>query len=78
MEAETALVGAESRVELHTVALVNLAHALVVLPDNAELDDALRDRGNFESLLVLRVLLKKGGGVEGGDKLWTELVRTYQ
>ena len=43
MEAETALVGTESGVELHAVSLLDLALALVVLPDNAELDDALGD-----------------------------------
>jgi hypothetical protein len=64
VETETTLVWAESRVELHTVALVDLALALVVLPDDAELDDALRDRGDLEGLLVLGVLLE-----EGGDKL---------
>lgn len=63
METETALVGTESRVELHTVTLVDLALALVVLPDNAELDDALRDGGNLEGLLVFRVLLEEGGGL---------------
>lgn len=61
MEAETTLVRTESRVELHTVALVDLALALVVLPDDAELDDALGDGDNLESLLVLGVLLEERG-----------------
>ena len=69
VETETALVGTESRVELHPVTLVDLALALVVLPDNAELDDALGDGGNLEGLLVLGVLLEEGGGLEGGDEL---------
>jgi hypothetical protein len=69
VETETTLVWAESRVELHTVALVDLALALVVLPDDAELDDALRDRGDLEGLLVLGVLLEEGGVLKGGDKL---------
>lgn len=43
VEAETALVGAQRRVELDAVAAVDLELALVVLPDDAELDDALRD-----------------------------------
>ena len=70
VETETALVGAEGRVELHTVTPVDLALALVVLPDNAELDDALRDRGHLECLPVLGVLLEDGGGFEGGDELY--------
>lgn len=43
MEPETALVGAQRRVELHAVAAVDLELAAVVLPDDAELDDALGD-----------------------------------
>lgn len=69
MEAETALVGTESRVELHAVSLLDLALALVVLPDNAELDDALGDGDDLEGLLVFGVLGEKGGGLEGGDEL---------
>jgi hypothetical protein len=69
VETKTALVRTESGVELHTVALVDLALALVVFPDNTELDDTLGDGDNFESLLVLGVLLEKGGGLEGGDEL---------
>ena len=69
VETETTLVRTESRVELHTVTLVDLALALVVLPDNTELDDALGDGGNLEGLLVLGVLLEKRGGLEGGDEL---------
>ena len=70
MEAETALVGTESRVELHAVSLLDLALALVVLPDNAELDDALGDGDDLESLLVFGVLGEEGGGLEGGDELY--------
>ena len=69
MEAETALVGTESRVELHAVSLLDLALALVVLPDNAELDDALGDGDDLKSLLVFGVLGEEGGGLEGGDEL---------
>ena len=69
METETTLVRTESRVELHAVTLVDLALALVVLPDNAELDDTLGDGDNLEGLLVLGVLLEEGGGLQGGDEL---------
>jgi hypothetical protein len=69
VETETALVGTKSGVELHTVTLIDLALALVVLPDNTELDDTLGNGGNLEGLLVLGVLLEEGGGFEGGDEL---------
>jgi hypothetical protein len=45
---------------LHTVALLDLALALVILPDNAELDDALGDRDDLEGLLVFGVLGEEG------------------
>jgi len=41
VEAETALVWTKGRVELDSVALVDLAFALVVLPDDTELNDSL-------------------------------------
>jgi hypothetical protein len=69
MEAETTLVRAECRVELHAIALVDLAFALVVLPHNAELDDALGDRDDLEGLSVFGVLLEQAGVLEGGDEL---------
>lgn len=69
MESETTLVRAQRRVELHTVALVDLAFALVILPNNTELNDSLGDRGDLEGLAVLGVLLEDAGGIEGGDKL---------
>lgn len=70
MESETALVRAQSGIELDAVSFVDLALALVVLPDNAELDDALRDSGDLESLPVLGVLLEDGRVLKGGDELW--------
>jgi hypothetical protein len=69
VEAETALVGTESRVELHAVSLLDLALALVVLPDNTELDDALGDGDDLEGLFVFGVLGEEGGGLKGGDEL---------
>ena len=42
MEAQAALVGADSAVRLHAVAAVDLHLALVVLPRHAEHHDALR------------------------------------
>lgn len=59
VEAQATFVGAKGRVELYTVALLNLALALVILPDNAELDDALGHGHDFKSLLILWILLEK-------------------
>jgi hypothetical protein len=69
VETETTLVGTEGRVELDAVALVDVAVALVVFPDDAELDDALGDGDNLKGLLVLGVLLKDGGALKGGGEL---------
>jgi hypothetical protein len=43
MESEAALVWAKGRVELDTISAVDLGLSLVVLPDDAELDDSLGD-----------------------------------
>lgn len=69
MKTETTLVRAKSRVELDTISLVDLADALVVFPDHAELDDALGNRDNLQSLLVLGVLLEERGLFQGGNEL---------
>lgn len=53
VETETTLIGAESRVELDTIATVHMRLSLVVLPDDTELDDALWDlfiADGFESV----------------------------
>jgi hypothetical protein len=70
METETALVGAEDRIELDAVSAVYLDLVLVVFPDNAELDDAFWDCGDFESFSVFWVLLEESRVLEGGGKLW--------
>ena len=69
MQPQTTLIGAKSRVELHTVSAVDLQVAFIVLPDDTELNDALGDRNNLESRLVLRVLLEEGTVLESRDKL---------
>lgn len=58
MESETSLVWTESRVELDTETTVDLDLALVVLPRDTELDDALWDGSNLEGALVFWVLLE--------------------
>lgn len=60
VESQTTFVGAQGRVELHAVTLVDDALALVILPHDAELDDALGDRDDLKGLLVLGVLLEDG------------------
>jgi hypothetical protein len=69
VQTETTLVWAEGRVELNSVAAVDLDLVLVVLPDNAELDDALRDGDDLESSLVFGMLFEEGAVFEGGDQL---------
>lgn len=46
--------------------------ALVILPDNAELNHALGDGDNLESLAVLGLLLEESGVLEGGSELCSE------
>ena len=48
---------------------VDLRLALVVLPDDAELDNTLRNGGNLEGGTVLGVLLEEGAVLKGADKL---------
>ena len=74
MQAEAALVGAERGVELHAEGIVDLDFALVVLPHDAELDDALGDGDDFEGVAVFGVLLEERAVLEGGGKLWWELL----
>jgi hypothetical protein len=65
VQAETTLVWAEGRVELNSVAAVDLDLVLVVLPDNAELDDALGDGDDLEGSLVFGVLFEESAVFEG-------------
>ena len=41
----------------------------VILPDNTELNNALRDGDDLEGLAVLGLLLEEGGVLEGGSEL---------
>ena len=58
MESETTLVWAKGRIELNAISTVYLGLELVIFPDDAELDDPLRDRNDLESFLVFRVLFE--------------------
>jgi hypothetical protein len=69
VETETTLVGAEGGVELDTETAVDLDLTLIILPDNAELNNALGDGDDLEGLAVLRLLLEKSGVLEGRGEL---------
>jgi hypothetical protein len=69
MEAEAALVWAKGRVELDAVPAIELEVALVVLPNDAELDDALGNRDDGQSSLELWVLLKERAIFERAGEL---------
>ena len=77
MEPQATLVGTESRVELNTVTPVDVELSLVVLPDNTELDDTLRNGNNGKALLKLGVNLEELGGLESGDKLAVGLLEFW-
>ena len=55
---------------MHAEGIVDLDLALVVLPHDAELDDALGDGDDFEGVAVFGVLLEERAVLEGGGKLW--------
>ena len=74
VQTEATLVGAESGVELDAVAAVDLELASIVLPDDAELEDTLGDRGDLESGAVLGELLEEGAVLEGAGKLVVRLL----
>lgn len=69
VKSQTALVRAQSRVELYAVTTVDLDLVLVVFPYHAKLDDSFRDSGNFEGGLKFWVLLEKGGIFKRGGEL---------
>lgn len=55
---------------MDSVSAVDLWLSLIILPDYAELDDALGNRDNLEGCLVFRVCLEKGTVLQSGDKLY--------
>lgn len=70
MESQTTLVGAEGRVELNSVAAIDLNFAFVAFPDDAELDDSFGDGDDFEGGLVFGVFFEEGAVFEGGYEFW--------
>ena len=69
VESETALVRTQGRVELHTVPAVDLELALVIFPDDTELDDSFGDCGDLKRLFVFWVLFEERGMLKGRGKL---------
>lgn len=72
VESQATLVGAQCGVKLHTVATVDLRLELVIFPDNTELNNSLWDLDDLQSSLVLWVLLKETGRLQGRGKLCKE------
>jgi hypothetical protein len=56
METETSLVGTKSRVELDSIAAVDLHLPFVIFPDDSELDDTLGNGDDGQCLFVLGIL----------------------
>lgn len=69
MESKTTLVRTKSTVELNTETTVDLAFALVILPGDTELDDALGDGGDFEGFAVFGMLVEELAVFDGGGEL---------
>lgn len=59
MKPQSSLVWAENRVELDSVASIDLDLALVILPGDSELDDAFGYRDDSERFPILWVLLEQ-------------------
>lgn len=69
VEAQSALVRAQGRVELDTEAPVHTQLAGVILPDDAELDDALGDGADLEGGAVLGMLLEESAVLQSTSEL---------
>lgn len=65
MESKTSLIRTQSRIELDTVSAVELWLSLVILPDNAELDDTLGDGNDLEGGFVFWVGVEEGTVFKG-------------
>ena len=69
MESEATLVRAKGRVILNSEATIDLQLALVVLPDDSELNDSLRDGHDIQCRAVLWVLLEQRRVLERAHEL---------
>lgn len=77
METETALVRPQGRVELNTIAAVDLDVPGVILPHDAELDDPLGDGHHLEGDPVLGVLGEQGAVLERAYELYFSRPHTH-
>ncbi len=69
VKAETAFVWTQSRVELNSIAPIDLDQSFVIFPNHTKLNHSFGDGGNLEGDSVFRVLFKEGGILEGGGEL---------
>jgi hypothetical protein len=76
VEAEAALIGTQSRVELNAETAVDLEGTAVILPDDTEVDDALGDSGDLQGGSVLGVLSEKGRVLESRSQFTVGLCST--
>ena len=65
MKSQSSLVRTKGAVELDSVPSVNPELAIVVFPDDTELNNALWDGKDLESSFVLWVLFENGAFFEG-------------
>lgn len=76
MEAETTFVRAKGGIELYPISTVDLHLAFVVFPHDAELNDALRDRGHLQCFPVLGVFLEERGVFERRGKFCVQVLES--
>lgn len=76
MEAETTFVRAKGGVELYPISTVDLHLAFVVFPHDAELNDALRDRGHLQCFSVFGVFLEERGVFERRGKFCVQVLES--
>lgn len=77
VESKATLVGAKGRVELDAITAVDLEVTLVVVPDDTELNDTLRNGGHSKGSTILGVLVEERAVLEGRGELWRLQVRVY-
>lgn len=70
MESQTTLVWAECRVELDAKATVHLQGALVILPDDAELNDTLGNGRDLQRGAVFWVVAEERAVFESAGQFW--------
>ena len=70
MEAKPSFVGTQCGIELHAISPIDLDLALVIFPDDAELDHSLGHGCHFQRCFVFGVLGEEGGILEGRYKLY--------